>query len=246
MSGMRMVFDAKARRVLSFGGWQNGQSLSDLRALEQNEWKAVTPRLEMPAAEPGAAYDTKRNRLVVFGGAGRGQANSETWEFDGAAWSRFAGKGPSARQVHAMVFDERRGRTVLFGGSGVSAPGSPGIVLGDLWEFDGEKWQEVVAGEGPGPRHSAGFTYDSKRGLMILFGGMGIGGKFHSDLWAWNGSRWTKLADESPAGPVARAMGYIAYDKKRDRVVLFGGRKGWPDDLNDTWEWDATAWRQIR
>jgi hypothetical protein len=41
-------------------------------------------------------------------------------------------------------------------------------------------------------------------------------------------------------------MGYLAYDKQRDRIVLFGGRKGWPDgDLNDTWEWDGTSWRQV-
>ena len=42
------------------------------------------------------------------------------------------------------------------------------------------------------------------------------------------------------------AMGYMAYDRKRDRIVLFGGRKGWPDgDLNDTWEWNGTEWRRV-
>jgi hypothetical protein len=41
-------------------------------------------------------------------------------------------------------------------------------------------------------------------------------------------------------------MGQLAYDRRRDRVVLFGGRKGWPDgDLNDTWEWDGATWRRI-
>jgi hypothetical protein len=40
-------------------------------------------------------------------------------------------------------------------------------------------------------------------------------------------------------------MGYLAYDKARDRVVLFGGRKGWPDDLADTWEWDGVSWRRV-
>ena len=30
----------------------------------------------------------------------------------------------------------------------------------------------------------------------------------------------------------------------RERVVLFGGRLGWPNDANDTWEWDGSAWAE--
>jgi hypothetical protein len=76
----------------------------------------------------------------------------------------------------------------------------------------------------------------------MVFGGSNQQG-FLGDLWAWNGTTWRKLADD---GPEPRAMGYIAYDRKRDRVVLFGGRKGYPDgDLGDTWEWDGTRWQRI-
>lgn len=57
----------------------------------------------------------------------------------------------------------------------------------------------------------------------------------------WKGME--KLAD---AGPPARVMGYMAYDKERDRVVLFGGRLGWPNDANDTWEWDGAAWKEVK
>jgi hypothetical protein len=84
-------------------------------------------------------------------------------------------------------------------------------------------------------------AYDARRGHMILFGGIGAGG-FLGDTWSWDGSRWTRLAE---TGPEPRAMGYLAYDKARDRVVLFGGRKGWPDDLADTWEWDGSRWRRV-
>ena len=53
-----------------------------------------------------------------------------------------------------------------------------------------------------------------------------------------DGQTWAKLAD---TGPEARGMGYMAYDKSRDRIVMFGGRKGYPDgDLNDTCEWHGT------
>ena len=59
---------------------------------------------------------------------------------------------------------------------------------------------------------------------MILFGGFGASGVL-GDTWAWNGTEWRKLAE---SGPEPRGMGYLAYDARRDRVVLFGGRKGWP------------------
>jgi hypothetical protein len=63
------------------------------------------------------------------------------------------------------------------------------------------------------------------------------------DTWEWDGKKWKKLAD---TGPLPRAMGYMAYDKKRDKVVLFGGRRGWPNDVNDTWEWDGREWKEIQ
>jgi hypothetical protein len=63
-----------------------------------------------------------------------------------------------------------------------------------------------------------------------------------NDLWSWDGTTWRLLAE---SGPPARAMGALAYDEARDRLVLFGGRRGWPDDLNDTWEWDGRAWHEV-
>ena len=87
-----------------------------------------------------------------------------------------------------------------------------------------------------------GATFDSKRGVVVIFGGVGPNG-FHGDTWSWNGTSWSKLSD---TGPEPRGMGYLVYDRHRDRIVLFGGRKGWPDgDLNDTWEWDGSSWRQV-
>jgi hypothetical protein len=245
MSGMRLAFDSKRNRVVSFGGWISGQSQTSFRALERNAWVSIGDNSEMPASEPGFVYDAARDRFVAFGGsAGRGQAHADTWEHDGTKWTKVASAGPAARQAFVMVYDERRRRTVVFGGSGVATPPTPGATFGDLWEFDGAKWTEITAPNGPGARFASGATYDSKRGLVIVFGGMSRDGSF-ADLWSWDGREWKKLADASPSGPDARAMGYLAYDRKRDRVVLFGGRKGWPNDLNDTWEWDGSAWKRV-
>lgn len=238
-SGIRMAYDSKRNKLYSFGGWINGNSLAELRVFENGEWKTLSNLPEMKASEPGFVYDAHRDRLIAFGGsAERGVVNSTIWEWDGSSWKKFGGKGPAGRQAFVMVFDSKRKKTILFGGMGGS-----GNRLDDLWEFDGTKWDSIpVAGSHPGHRLSPGYTYDSKRGWLVIFGGI-AGNEIKADTWAWDGKEWKQLATN---GPAARTMGYLAYDKKRDRVVLFGGRLGWPNDANDTWEWDGTEWKEIK
>jgi hypothetical protein len=190
-------------------------------------------------AELGLVYDSHRDRLVTFGGSpAPGQVNSDTWEWDGTKWTKFQGAGPDGRQAFAMEYDEKRRRTVLFGGLGTSGPSS---MFGDTWEFDGSEWKKI-AGEGPGPRASAGFAYDNDKGIFILFGGITQNG-FVNDTWSYDGAQWKKLAAD---GPPKRAMGYLVYDKEKKKVYMFGGRLGWPNDTNDTWEWDGTKWTEIK
>ena len=243
LSGMGLAFDAHNQRVVSLGGFNGRAAVADVRVLENNAWRTIGSHTEMPAAEPGFVYDSRRNVFVAFGGSTESrQVHGRTWELNGTVWTEVSrDSNPPARQSHVMVYDNRRRKIVLFGGMGAGPSGQPPPSLGDTWEFDGRSWtQRQVAG--PSPRNGAGATYDSRRGLVIVFGGAGAGG-FLADTWSWDGSEWKKLSD---SGPPARAMGYIAYDKARDRVVLFGGRQGYPDgDLNDTWEWDGNAWRNV-
>jgi len=35
-------------------------------------------------------------------------------------------------------------------------------------------------------------------------------------------------------------------DKHRKKLIMFGGRLGWPNDINDTWEWDGSKWIEIK
>lgn len=102
MSGMRLTYDSRAGRVVSFGGWISGVSKPDLRALTRDAWTALAPLTEMPASEPGFVFDSRRNRYIAFGGsAERGQAHASTWEFDGTRWSK-GPDGPDARQAFVL------------------------------------------------------------------------------------------------------------------------------------------------
>ncbi|MGZ8540872.1 MAG: Kelch repeat-containing protein [Chitinophagaceae bacterium] len=235
-----MAYDSKRKKLFSFGGFANNNSLADLRVLENGEWKTLSNDTSMKAAEPGFVYDADRDKLISFGGSGRrGVVNGITWQWDGSAWKKFEGAGPEGRQGFVMVYDSKRKKTVLFGGM----DGAGKFFYDDVWEFDGVHWQKITGkGMGPGPRLAAGAAYDSKRGIVLIFGGIS-----HEitkgDTWGWNGKEWTKLADD---GPAPRTMGYMAYDKIRDRTVLFGGRLGWPNDVDDTWEWDGITWKEIK
>jgi hypothetical protein len=83
-------------------------------------------------------------------------------------------------------------------------------------------------------------AYDAKRGRTVLFGGGSKGGAL-GDTWTFDGTRWTEL--EAP-GPTPRFSPAMAYDESRDVIVLFGGRRSWPDDLADTWTFDGQSWKR--
>jgi tetratricopeptide (TPR) repeat protein len=240
-SGMRMAYDSKRKKIYSLGGY-TGQSRSEFRVLENNDWKIISAIPEMTASEPGFVYDVKRDKLVAFGGSvAPGEVNDATWEWDGQSWKKFVGNSPGGRQAFAMVYDSKRNKIVVFGGMSSAAIGTRPPLLGDTWEFDGKAWAKITE-SGPGARTSPGFAFDSKRGLLIIFGGIASDGA-KNDTWSWDGTMWKKLSEN---GPPARAMGYMAYDKDRDRIVLFGGRLGWPNDANDTWEWDGNKWMEVK
>lgn len=93
---------------------------------------------------------------------------------------------------------------------------------------------------GPSERHYAATAYDSRRGVMLLFGGRACcPWEYLGDTWQWDGSEWTLVATD---GPSARYLHGMAYDSRRDRIVLFGGFGQYADD---TWEWGGSAWMRV-
>jgi hypothetical protein len=136
-----------------------------------------------------------------------------------------------ARFRGAMALDRARGVIVLFGGEGGS-----GEAQNSLFEFDGERWTEVLAHDAgatdrPRPRmgHAMGFV----SGLGVVVGG-GCGGEDFNinnsgcdipipyDLWAWDGARFTRLCAPEGCGEIPFPIGHGIADD--DGVpVAFGG-----------------------
>lgn len=95
----------------------------------------------------------------------------------------------------------------------------------------------------PSARTSHAMTYDSRRGVVVLFGGNTNTG-LSNDTWEWNGVSWVQ---RTPANsPLARSSHGMAYDSARGVVVLFGGQKDQSDTnhFDDTWEWNGVNWTQ--
>jgi hypothetical protein len=139
---------------------------------------------------------------------------------------------------HALAYDEKRGRVVLFGCSGADRNS-----LNETWEWDGRRWLKVSSA-GPIARKWPAMAYDAKRGRVILFGGrVGLGSNSPSvaDTWEWDGQTWRQL---NVNGPSERDHHVMVYDRRRERIVLFGGWNG-KEVLGDTWEWDGARWLKV-
>jgi len=75
---------------------------------------------------------------------------------------------------------------------------------------------------------------DTASGQLILFGGYGTGETDLGDMWAWNGSTWTKLTPPTP--PTPRSDASMAFDVTTGKMVLFGGSiLDGTELLGDTW-----------
>jgi hypothetical protein len=78
----------------------------------------------------------------------------------------------------------------------------------------------------------AAAVLDTKRQVVVLYGGAGIGsGTRYGDTWA--------------VTPGPRQSHLMAYDSRRERVVMYGGIGGTNQRLSDTWEWDGRQWHRI-
>jgi hypothetical protein len=149
-----------------------------------------------------------------------------------------ASSSPPARDAQAMAYDSARGRVVLFAG----ANENHAVDFGDTWEWDGTSWLERSPAVSPIPRFGHAMAYDAARARVVLFGGYDFfSGAPLADTWEWDGNTWVETTPET--SPPARFGPAMAYDSKRERIVLFGGA-GAESDLGDTWEWDGSAWTE--
>lgn len=198
-----LVWDADRKAVLLFAFTRNGILTYDVPDLNQLwSWDGADwTQLSVPGAPSGLgenargiAYDTARKVLVFLGYGNSSRYNSSTtpttWTFDGKTWATASNAGPIANQsaypIFAMVADEARANIVVFTWNL------------NTWTWNGTTWTQVNPVHSPSGLYRAGAAtaYDSARKVVVLFGGSVQGGlqPYTNDLWAWNGTDWTRIA----------------------------------------------------
>ncbi len=263
--GHVMAWDLARREAVFFGGRNGAVYLDDTWGFDAVSLaRRASPDPEAdgdptPRHAAAAAYDTRavRQRTVVFGGrtfSGACEGNAggfcgETWEFTGSSWVRaFAADqtgvaAPAPRHSSAAAFDVVANRVFLFGG--LTAAGE----VNDSWRWSGSAWVKLAPAASPAARHSHAMAYDEARSQAVLFGGRGaVTNCDGSGAFTCNGT-WlfdTALGNWVPGGPTTVPTGRrkhaMAYDRDRQRVVMFGGTAENGSILGDTWEWNGTNW----
>ena len=197
-------------------------------------------------------YDAKDRRVLLFGGADEKQVYGDLWRLKKNRWQLVKTKrSPKPRTFASLVYDERKRRVVLFGGNSVlfGSTTNPAKFFGDTWELKGKKWKKLKTKNSPEPRAEAAIAYDARRQRVILFGGYKLeNGKVKrlSDTWELKGNKWKKL-NENEVSP--RNGAAIAFDPKLKKVLLFGGstaNRDYGENSGETWVLEKKRWKKLR
>jgi hypothetical protein len=228
-----VAYDSAREVLVVHGGTYSAQ----LSYGDTWEWKNGRGWVELNAPGPGTrdhtqmAYDVARARTVLFGGqSSLTSFPADTWTWDGVHWESVATAGPAPRVHHAMQYEPRTQRVVLFGGY------EPNVRdRGDTWEWTGLAWEDVPPEQTA--RTHGRMAFDEHLGALVLVGG----GQAGDPILVRGSNGWQPLT--AAGGPSSRYLAGVAYDQRRQRLVVFGG--GDPSSsalFADTWEFDGTSW----
>ena len=134
----------------------------------------------------------------------------------------------------AAAYDPRHGRTLAVTPDGTFA-------------WSGEGFQRLVPPPpdalGPASTLGVAVAYDTRCDQLITFGGVNLEDSTETPLaatWRFTGTTWQLIARPPGAAPGARSFATMAYDARRDRVVMFGGASSTTTELGDGWELDTS------
>lgn len=227
--GAVAAYDAARGEVVLYGGADNG-ALGDTWLWDQPNWSSG-PAGPQARAFSGMAYNEVAGETVLFGGT----------DFSGV------GSGSSGEPIVGCGSGTGSGSGSGSGsgaGSAVAAP--PGDAMcpnefSDTWEFKNGLWMQISLAASPTRRVLPAMTYDADHGRVILFGGTN-GGVPMADTWTFKRSddTWTALA--TTVSPPAMYYPRLAYDRTRNKAVLYGVIGQGIAARAELWELDGSTW----
>ena len=169
--------------------------------------------------EAAMVYDSHNNVLVAHGENVGSYGSTGVWSIaNDNGWEKYSSSpNPGSNQAWgpSLVYDPVRFRVLLFGG------GPYGGTSNYLWSFDAglKIWTRLYPLTSPPARQHAGFVYDSRRDIFVLYGGTGVG-TYLNDTWIYhpNNNTWEQvaIANSVPTTTGGSVQSKFAYDNNTD------------------------------
>ena len=245
----RMVYDARTRHIVLFGGltaYDSGTKLAydldDTWELADGRWVQIFPSTVPPSRSIHVmVYDSLRARTVMFGGKhGTGYLN-DTWAYTMGQWTDLQpATQPPVRSFAGAAYDNDRDRIVMYGGSVASTDVTvPTVNLFDTWEFDGTDWKQVGSN---GPQIIKPLlTYDKTRHQMLMLGEETSTLKPHMYTFDAANATWNEVTGATL--PTCVNDSILQYQESTQTVVLSSGLCSALE--SGTFEWDGTTWNKL-
>ncbi len=178
-----ITYNKYKRVVVLFGGETTSppyfyyEDLNDTWFWDGETWHQANPTTP-PSPRAGAvmAYDEAHREIVLYGGEGADYSTlHDTWTFDGTNWrQRFPAHPPDFTPAD-MVFNRARCRVTLFGAN-----------TDKILEWNGRDWLPLNVPDTPTFSQNCGFTYDTDKNAIIIYGAKGkpwYPSSYHNSTW---------------------------------------------------------------
>ena len=130
---------------------------------------------------------------------------------------------------------------------GFEGPSPPqGARRSAMWAWDGSRWSPVSREFGEPAASPTPPLVATSNGLLLLDGAIVQGNA--AITWLWRDGAWLR---SGVAPPIPQRVSHaMAYDSRRNRVVMFGGHAGFGpgrtgEMYGDTWEWTGQTWERV-
>jgi hypothetical protein len=225
--GQAMAYHPGEDRILLYGGRYEHRfgsldyreaSLNSTWAWNGTRWIQIASSGPISGDGPVMAYDHARQQMILVGHV------AGTFAWNGLSWDRLLTDDTlPPRRYAAIAFDDSRQAVLVFGGT---HPENSNLALGDLWQWNGSAWTQLIIPGGPPATFSPRMAFDRARNCMVV-----ISGREH---WELQGTTWTRRSDV-PLSAQPFVAG-VFYDPDLQSVVLASV------GVLNTLRFNGTAW----
>ncbi|MBP9890360.1 MAG: choice-of-anchor D domain-containing protein [Planctomycetes bacterium] len=256
-----VCIDSTGRLISGFGyvAIAANKAAADIWAIDPLAGSPAWQQLQTSSEPRGSQHaasglDAANGRMIVFGGLLGGVLDGRLWQLSLnspiAAWSELnaGGAKPAPRRSAKFVYDPVGNRMLMYGGYVGSYYQS---ISDEMWQLTltpgFETWTQLSLGGGPPGLADYSVVYDPVSHSAVYFGGQLNTGGGTNVLWRLALGSMTWSTSTATTKPVARYGHSAIYDSVSARMIMFAGKYGGTDGVNDLWSYNiaADSWTQL-